>query len=214
MFFSHDKKVSPFPVNFKNIQLTFVKECHLLGIYLSEDISNRNIEASIQTFYRKCNEVKFDFNLLSSDIKAKLISIYCMDLYGSQLWSYSDSYVERFYTAWRRVTRSVWNLPYRAHCNLLHTINNTMPIDCMIEKRCINFIYSCLHSDNYVIKCIALSSLENSYSIIGKNYRFLSYKYGLAHCNWFNQNLNFFLIFINSSITRFLIYILVIWSEN
>ena len=50
MFFSHDKKVSPFPVNFKNIQLTFVKECHLLGIYLSEDISNRNIEASIQTF--------------------------------------------------------------------------------------------------------------------------------------------------------------------
>ena len=35
-----------------------------------------------------CNEVRFDFSMLSSDIKSKLISTYCMELYGSQLWNY------------------------------------------------------------------------------------------------------------------------------
>ena len=42
----------------------------LLGLKISTDIQNRNIEAAIQTFYRKCNEVRFDFSMLSSEIKS------------------------------------------------------------------------------------------------------------------------------------------------
>ena len=52
------------------------------GFKISTDVLNRNIDATIQTFYRKCNEVRFDFSMLSSDIKSKLISTYCMDLMG------------------------------------------------------------------------------------------------------------------------------------
>ena len=63
------------------------------------DVLNRNIDATSQTFYRKFNEVRFDFSMLSNDIKSKLISIYCMDLYGSQLWNYGTGYPETFYDA-------------------------------------------------------------------------------------------------------------------
>ena len=35
------------------------------------DVLNRNIDATSQTFYRKCNEVRFDFSMLSNDIKSK-----------------------------------------------------------------------------------------------------------------------------------------------
>ena len=34
--------------------------------------------------------------MLSSDIKSKLISIYCMNLYGSQLWNYGMDIQKRF----------------------------------------------------------------------------------------------------------------------
>ena len=35
-------------------------------------------------FYRKCIEVRLDFYILNSDIKSKLISIFCMDaVYGT-----------------------------------------------------------------------------------------------------------------------------------
>ena len=94
----------------------------LLGFKISTDVLNRNIDATIQTFYRKCNEVRFDFSMLSSDIKSKLISTYCMDLYGSQLWNYGTGCPETFYVAWRKVTRLIWKLPFRTHCNLLHNI--------------------------------------------------------------------------------------------
>ena len=86
--------VKQFPVIFNNESIEFVKECCLLGFKISTDVLNRNIEATIQTFYRKCHEVRFDFSMLSSDIKSKLISTYCMDLCGSQLWNYGTGYPE------------------------------------------------------------------------------------------------------------------------
>ena len=37
----------------------------------------------MNTFNRKCNEVRLDFSILNSDIKSKCISIFCMDVvYG------------------------------------------------------------------------------------------------------------------------------------
>ena len=107
MFFPTNKNMKQCPVIFKNESIEFVKECCLLGFKISTDVLNRNIDATIQTFYRKCNEVRFDFSMLSSDIKSKLISTYCMDLYGSQLWNYGTGYPETFYVAWRKVTRLI-----------------------------------------------------------------------------------------------------------
>ena len=46
-----------FPVIFKNDSIEFVKECCLLGFKISTDVLNRNIDATIQTFYRKCKKV-------------------------------------------------------------------------------------------------------------------------------------------------------------
>ena len=94
-----------------------------------------------------------------SDIKSKLTSTYCMDLYGPQLWNYGTGYPETFYVAWRKVTRLIWKLPFRTHCNLLHTINNCYPIKFILEKRCIKFLHSCLSSDNLVISNVAKSSV-------------------------------------------------------
>ena len=56
-----------------------------LGFSLSRDILNRDIQSLINTFNRKCNEVRLGFSILNSDIKSRLISIFCMDLYGCSL---------------------------------------------------------------------------------------------------------------------------------
>ena len=97
-----------------------------------------------------------------------------MDLYGSQLWNYGTGYAEAFYVAWRKVTRLIWILPFRTHCNLLHTINNCYPIEFILEKRCIKFLYSCLSGDNLIISNAAKSSCDNCYFIVGDNARYSS----------------------------------------
>ena len=75
----------------KDIQLMgspigFVDKCKFLGFSISRDILNRDIQSSINTFNRKCNEVSLDFSILNSEIKSKPISIFCMDGQFMELW--------------------------------------------------------------------------------------------------------------------------------
>ena len=58
----------------KDIQFTgnpigFVDKCKFLGFTISRDILNIDIQSSINTFNRKCNDVSLDFSILNSDIK-------------------------------------------------------------------------------------------------------------------------------------------------
>ena len=69
MFFPTNKIMKQFPVVYKMSPLNLFKNVVL----------QRNIDARIQTIYRKCNEVRFYFSMLSSDNKSILISTYCME---------------------------------------------------------------------------------------------------------------------------------------
>ena len=66
-------------------------------------------------------------------------------------------YIQKRFMLRGDVTRLIWKLQFRTHCNLLHTINNCYPIKLILEKRCIKFLHSCLSSDNLVISNFAKS---------------------------------------------------------
>ena len=51
--------------------------------------------------------------------------------------------------------RKLWRIPYTTHCNLLYTINNSLPIEISLEKRGVKSIGSCMHSENYVVQTIS-----------------------------------------------------------
>ena len=66
----------------------------------------------------------------------------------------------------------------------LHRINNSLPIDLKLEKRCLKFIWSCINSNNTIVKSVSSSAIMYSYSSLGENYRFLSDKYDIWPINW------------------------------
>ena len=125
-----------------------------------------------------------DFKYLYRNIKSQLLSSYCLDAYGSQLWLFYDKSVKSFYVAWRRTIRKLWVLPNTTYCKYLHTITNSLPIDLMLEKRCLKFNWSCINSNNTIVKSVSSSAIMNSYSSLGENYRFLSDKYDIWTINW------------------------------
>ena len=51
--------------------LCFVDKCKFLGFSISRDILNRDIQSSINTINRKCNDVRLDFSISNSEIKSK-----------------------------------------------------------------------------------------------------------------------------------------------
>ena len=91
--------------------------------------------------------------------------------------AFFNNSVKLYYTAWRKVIRKAWCLPFTTHCRFLHTINNSLPIDVQLEKICLKFLHSCLNSSNEVVKSISLSSIQQSFSTFGENYRYLCHKY-------------------------------------
>ena len=54
----------------------------------------------------------------------------------------------------------------------------------MLEKRCLKFIWSCINSNNTIVKSVSSSAIMYSYSSLGGNYRFLSDKHDIWPINW------------------------------
>ena len=70
-------------------------ECtQLFGAHISSDITNRNVTSIIDKFYANINRILYVFRNVPCHVKAKLLSTYCLDLYGSELWSYSSIAVQ------------------------------------------------------------------------------------------------------------------------
>ena len=59
--------------------------------------------------------------------------------------------------------RKLWRLPYITHCNLLHTI---LSIQISLEKRGIKSIWSCLNSENCVVKTISQLATKLTRSVL------------------------------------------------
>ncbi len=187
MYFTSDSLHIHNTVYFMDKAIEFVDKTELLGISISTDILDRNIHATVQKFYCKTNSVLYDFKDIPCDTKSRLLSTYCLDLYGSTLWNYCKSDVDYFYVAWRKTIRRLWKLPNTTHCNLLPSINDSLPIEITLEKRCIKFIWSSLNSKNSIVKNIALSAISSSFSTFGDNYRYLSYKYNIGRNLWMSS---------------------------
>ena len=170
MYFSKNNKDKHDNICFMNTSIDFIECTQLLGVHISNDIANRNITSIIHKFYAKVNSVMYDFRNVSYHVKVKLLSTYCLDLYGSQFWNYSSVDVQSFYVAGRKTIRRLWKLPNTTHCSLLPSINYCISIDIALEQRCAQFIWSCLNSYNTIIKTIALSAISSGGSTFGDNY--------------------------------------------
>ena len=72
----------------------------------------------------------------------------------------------------------------RTHNSLLHTINNCLSIDLLLEKRCIKFIWNLFNSAYELHKSIIRGSFYNKGSSIAENIRYFMYKYNISMYDW------------------------------
>ena len=48
---------------------------------------------------------RYDFRNVPYNVKAKLLSTCCLDIYDSQLWNYSSTDEQSIYVAWRQIKK-------------------------------------------------------------------------------------------------------------
>ena len=71
--------------------------------------------------------------------------------------------------------RRIWKLNSKTHNDLLYHINNCLPIEILLEKRCIKFIYNIINSEHLLHSRIALYFLYNGDTTLGENIRYFMY---------------------------------------
>ena len=81
MYFSKNNTDEQDNFYFMNTTIEFMKSTQLLGVHISNDITNRNNTSSVHKYYARVNSVLYDFRNVPCHVKAKLLSIYCLDLY-------------------------------------------------------------------------------------------------------------------------------------
>ena len=77
----------------------------------------------------------------------------------------------------------IWKKIY--HYNLLHHINSSDPIDNIMEKRCIQFIWNLMSSDTILVDRTVEHSLSMSSTTLGENMRYFMFKYGIYMSEWY-----------------------------
>ena len=167
--------------------IPYVIECAHLGTRISTDLYNINQNVSIADLNSKTNYLLSEFSFTESISLSKLFDSYCMSVYGSQLWQYNKcNIIEPFYTAWRKCIKRIWNISPRTHNNLLCHINNCLPIEVQLDKRCIKYIWNLINSEYDMHKRMVKYSLNNSDTKIGENVRHFMYKYKLSYKDWYS----------------------------
>jgi len=121
-------------------------------------------------FLGKFNAVLSDFACLESYLKQTLVEKYCYSFYGSYFCDLKR--IQLLSTLWRKTIRRTWQLPPRAHGNMLPFIADCVPIDVTLYKRYYKFFENGLHSQNIVVSFI-FENARRSRSRLGNNYRYL-----------------------------------------
>ena len=153
---------------------------HLGHIICSSFLDSEDIMYRRNSLVGQTNNFLCFFSKLDSTVRLKLFKTYCSSMYGCELWNLNDDSCLTFCTTWRKALRRVLNLPYTAHSFYLPYVSNTLPIRDELCKRSARFIFSCLLSDNYLVRSISWHSVVYAKynSFLGSNALVCCAKYG------------------------------------
>ena len=96
------------------------------------------------------------------------VETFTFPLHNISQYSKAKKHLE-YEKAWRKCIRGFWKLNSNSQNDLLHHINNCLPIDILLEKRCIKFIYNIINSEHSLHSRIALYSLYNGDTTLGEH---------------------------------------------
>ena len=125
--------------------IQYLDKCSHLGNELCPTNKNVLTLNAVNDLSCRLNNLLADFSHCDSKTLSVLFRTYCMNVYGSQIWAFNKTYLNKFYVAWRKAIRRIWKLPYRTHNNSLHLINLCLPIDVTLEKRSIKYIWNLIN---------------------------------------------------------------------
>lgn len=131
-----------------------VKSCKHLGVEIGMNASAKNIERSALDIVRRTNLLLAKFASSAWFVKRNLFRSFCCHFYGCPLWKLNLKSIDRLNIAWKKCCRKILELSPLTRSKYVHPLMSTPSLLAQLYNRFVSFWYSCLMSDNHVIKFI------------------------------------------------------------
>ena len=135
-----------------------------LGNLLGQRSGGNSICSAVRDLYSRTNVLLSRFSFCTPDVRYKLFKAHCVIAYGSQLWDFQGSFVNDYFTAWRKCVRRVWGISNMTHCNLLPGICHDNDVEFQLLSRSLNFIRNAVISKNLILRRCGELALRGSSS--------------------------------------------------
>ena len=132
-----------------------------------------------QGFIGKFHSLFQEFGFADSEIMLKMVQIYAMSFYGSQLWDYTSSAANKLFTSWNILVRTVFGVPNTTHRYLIDQLSNSQHLMVILYKRYLTFIQSILTSHKKCLASLASRMTKDQGSITKKNLNLISHESGV-----------------------------------
>ena len=97
-----------------------------------------------------------------------------MPLDGCVLWDFDSDNINRFYVAWRKAIRRLFNISNRTHSRDIHLICIDIPVKVQLYKRFNKFMCTLLSNGDSYAKLAGKLAIEGSNSTVNKNINFIN----------------------------------------
>jgi len=160
---------------------------HLGHIISGDTDDGSDIIRGRETLIKQLNDVICYFDKLDIMTKIKLLKIFCLNLYGCELWRPDHDFIDKLCVALRQGLRRIWRVPRDTHCNILMAISECQNLTDIICKRQCCFIQSCVQSNSPVVSFVVKYGINygQMFSSIGYSSRYCCKQFSLdMHCFW------------------------------
>jgi hypothetical protein len=136
--------------------IEYVEHYPHLGHILCNDFSDDlDVIQRHDATVRQINDVLCYFGKIDAPVKLQLLYSFCSSLYGCELWNLACNKIDKVYTSWRRALKNIWKLPMNTHANVVYGLSGKRPVEVDIMLRVLKFSFSCLNSENHIVRNVS-----------------------------------------------------------
>ena len=161
-------KLIPTSVKLNGVNLPWSDNFNHLGHLIYKNGSfDCDVESKRKSFCGQFHALRQELGFQSPVVLIKLINVYLLSLYGSNLWDIFNC--EKLFTTWNNIVRNIFELPLCTHRYLIEPLSEFKHIFTLLVNRFINFYNILKQSDKLIVNNLRIIQENDMRSTFGRN---------------------------------------------
>ena len=165
---------------------------HLGHNITSDENMYHDLNAKVGEYYQKVQSLRQEIGDQDPRVFIKLVSIYFVSFYGSNIWELSNPKSDKLWSTWNNLIRTSYKLPLGTHRYILNDVQKGEHLHSKILHKFTNFYKIVSKCSKPTVKTLRDAQSNNLCSTFGRNCQEIRDKYNVVNIVDANQRLKLY----------------------